>query len=134
MLQEIDDLARRRADFGFETTLAGLSHLKLIRDLEKVGYQSHIYYLWLPRVELALDRVRIRVLRGGHSVPEPVIRRRFDRSIRNFLTKYRILATSWILFDNSGETPRIMASETAGKLSIIEADKFRDLVEGYVEI
>lgn len=131
MLQEIEDLARRRADFGFETTLAGLSHLKLIRDIMKVGYQSHIYYLWLPRAELAVDRVRVRVLRGGHAVPEPIIRRRFERSIRNFLTKYRFLGTSWTLFDNSGETPKIMAYEETENLCIIDTDRFRDLVARY---
>jgi predicted ABC-type ATPase len=131
MLGEIALYARRRADFGFETTLAGHGHLKLIRDLKKVGYQSHIFYLWVPRVELALDRVRVRVLKGGHDVPDTVVRRRFERSIRNFLVKYRLLAESWTLFDNSGETPKIVASETGSKLSIIVSDSYRDLVARY---
>jgi predicted ABC-type ATPase len=131
MLGEIALNARRRADFGFETTLSGHSHLKLIRDLKNVGYQSHIFYLWVPRVKLVLDRVRERVLRGGHDVPEAVVRRRFERSIRNFLTNYRVLAESWTLFDNSGETPKIVASETENKLSIIADDKYRDLVARY---
>jgi predicted ABC-type ATPase len=133
MLGEIDLYARRRADFGFETTLSGHSYLKLVRGLMKVGYQSHIFYLWVPRVELALDRVRIRVLRGGHDVPEAVVRRRFDRSIRNFLRNYRLLADSWTLFDNSGETPKTVASEADHKLSIIAADKFGELVARYGE-
>jgi predicted ABC-type ATPase len=37
-------------------------------------------------VNVALSRVRDRVLKGGHDVPEAVIRRRFSRSIKNFLT------------------------------------------------
>jgi predicted ABC-type ATPase len=131
MLGEIGQYARRRADFGFETTLSGLSHVKLIRNLIKAGYQSHIFYLWVPRVELALDRVRERVLRGGHDVPEIIVRRRFDRSIRNFLTHYRLLAESWTLFDNSEETPEIVASDAGGKVSIISGSKYKDLVARY---
>jgi predicted ABC-type ATPase len=133
MLGEIAIYAKRRVDFGFETTLAGHSHLKLIRDLKNMGYQSHIFYLWVPRVELALDRVRVRVLRGGHDIPDAVVRRRFERSIRNFLTNYRILAKSWTLFDNAGETSKIVASEVDGKLSIMEAGYYRDLVARYGE-
>jgi predicted ABC-type ATPase len=131
MLGEIALYAKRRADFGFETTLSGHSHSKLIRDLKKVGYQPHIFYLWVPRIELVLDRVRERVLEGGHDVPEVVVRRRFERSIRNFLTSYRVLAESWTLFDNSAETPKIVASEVEGKLSIMEADHYRALLARY---
>jgi hypothetical protein len=53
-------------------------------------------FLWVPTVSLALTRVRDRVLRGGHNVPETIVRRRFERSIRNFLLRYRPLADSWI--------------------------------------
>jgi predicted ABC-type ATPase len=131
MLSEIALYARRQASFGFETTLSGHSHLKLIRDLVKDGYQTHIFYLWVPRVELALDRVRVRVLRGGHDVPENVVRRRFDRSIRNFLTDYRLLANSWTLLDNSGETPKTMASLAEHKVSIMAAEAYADLAARY---
>ena len=34
---------------------------------------------------------------------ESVVRRRFDRSMQNFLLYYRPLAKVWTLFDNSGE-------------------------------
>ncbi len=131
MLEEIAEYARCGADFGFETTLSGHSHLKLLLHLKKVGYHPQIFYLWLPRVELALDRVRVRVLRGGHAVPEDVIRRRFGRSIGNFLTNYCALADSWILFDNSGETQKTVAFQADGKLSIMMADEYSKLVARY---
>lgn len=100
MLEEIATLAEQRADFGFETTLAGRGHLNLIRELKRQGYEVHIYYLWLPSVELAISRVRERVLRGGHDIPIAVIQRRFERSFRNFWNHYRLIANSWMLFDN----------------------------------
>lgn len=101
---------RRGADFGFETTLSGRTHLGVIRDLKERAYQVHFFYLWVPSVELALARIRERVSRGGHDVPEAVVRRRFERSITNFLVHYRLLADSWMLFDNSDTRPALIAS------------------------
>ncbi len=131
MLEEIDLSAKRRESFGFETTLSGRSYLTLIRDLKKRGYDVHFYFLWVPTVELALTRVRARVLEGGHDVPEGVVRRRFDRSIRNFLLSYRPLGNSWMLFDNSGATPAVIAFEKLGTLRIINRETYNSLVVRY---
>jgi predicted ABC-type ATPase len=54
----------------------------------------HFFFLWLSSVDLALSRIRGRVSEGGHDVPEVDVRRRFDRSIKNFLVLYRALADS----------------------------------------
>ena len=70
-------------------------------------------------------------MRGGHDVPEPVVPRRFDRSIRNFLVHYRRLADSWTLFDNSGATPRVVAFEKSEEVRIIDDDLFEALVKRY---
>lgn len=131
MLDEIARCARRGADFGFETTLSGYSHLKLGRDLKKVGYQLRIFYLWVPTVELALSRVEERVLKGGHDVPESVVRRRFGRSIKNFLAHYSHLADTWTLFNNSGRTPSIMAYVADKKPCIIEEEQYKELIHQY---
>lgn len=130
---EIDHFVQRNLDFGFETTLSGRSLLKSIGHIRSRGYAVHFYYLWLSDVELALDRIRERVLSGGHDVPEAVVRRRFHRSIVNFLEGYRTFADSWMLFDNSGETPAVMASDLHGKLSIMKADQYHLLITRYGE-
>jgi predicted ABC-type ATPase len=46
-------------------------------------------------------RVRRRVETGGHDVAEPVIRRRFWKSLVNFDRLYRPGATTWRLYDGS---------------------------------
>src|SRR5688572_11740246 len=84
MLVRINELARAGVDFAFESTLAGRSALPLLTVLLTLGYDVHIVYLWLPSPDLAVARVRRRVETGGHDVPEPVIRRRFRRSLVNF--------------------------------------------------
>jgi len=50
-----------------------------LRGLRATGYLPHIVYFWLPSPEVALLRVRQRVLAGGHAVPEETIRRRYTR-------------------------------------------------------
>jgi predicted ABC-type ATPase len=122
---------RRGADFGFETTLSGRTHLGVIRDLKERAYQVHFFYLWVPSVELALARIRERVSRGGHDVPEAVVRRRFERSITNFLVHYRLLADSWMLFDNSDTRPALIASSKDAQLRVVDTKGYNDLVVRY---
>ena len=131
MLEEISLYVKRSEDFGFETTLSGRSYLSLIRHLKKRGYEVHFFFLWIPTVDLALTRVRGRVLEGGHDVPEPVVRRRFGRSIHNFLVRYRQLANSWTLFDNSGATPAVIAFEKEGTLRITNREVYETLIARY---
>lgn len=131
MLGEIEQYAERQADFGFETTLSGRTHLNLIRDLKKRGYLVHVYFLWVSGVELVLSRIRGRVREGGHDVPAAVVRRRFERSMRNFFTHYRRLADSWMLFDNSGSAPRVIAVEKRGEVRIIQEELYVELSARY---
>jgi predicted ABC-type ATPase len=131
VLNEIDLFAQRRADFGFETTLSGRSYLSLIRRLKNQGYAVHFFFLWLSGVDLALSRITDRVSEGGHNVREADVRRRFDRSIRNFLELYRRLGDSWFLFDNSLRTPGAIALEEQGRLRIMKPDTYKALVAQY---
>lgn len=128
MLEEIDFYAKRGESFGFETTLSGQTYLSSVRNLKKRGYEVHFYFLWVLTVDLALARVRARVLEGGHDVPEAVVRRRFDRSIRNFLTRYRLLGDSWMLFDNSRAAPAVIAFEKQGDVRIMNRKVYEALI------
>lgn len=127
MIEEINSCVKRGETFGFETTLSGRSYMTLIRHLKKRAYEVHFFFLWIPTVRLALTRVRTRVLEGGHDVPESVVRRRFDRSIRNFLQHYRALGDSWMLFDNSGTPPILIAFEEGGKPRIMNRELYENL-------
>ena len=84
MLVRINDAVRKGASFAFETTLSGVGYARKMREWKDRGYVLILYYLWIPSVELALERIDLRVSRGGHAVPEADVRRRFNRSWRNF--------------------------------------------------
>ncbi|HEX4966854.1 MAG TPA: zeta toxin family protein [Thermoanaerobaculia bacterium] len=109
MLERIETLARSRADFGFETTLAGRGHVFLISRLRAAGYRVNLFFLWLPDPNLAVARVVERVRLGGHSVPDAVVRRRFQRGLANLFHLYEPLVDSSLVFDSSGEAPRMIA-------------------------
>lgn len=110
MLQRIDALARQKADFGIETTLASKTLQTRLRVLKAASYQIHLAYLWLASPELAIARVRERVRRGGHSVPEATIRRRYFSGLRNLFNVYMSLVDDWIVYDNSSVSPVEVAS------------------------
>jgi predicted ABC-type ATPase len=127
MLDEIDAFKKQRVDFAFETTLAGKTYVPLLKEMRTNGYEVQIYYLWLRSVDLALERVANRVAAGGHDVPAETVRRRFERGLHNLFHLYHDLVDSWILFDNSGDTPRAIANEEAGVLTITDATLFEEI-------
>ena len=124
MLEQIHSLAERGVDFGFETTLAGKTYVKLLREMKKKGYLIHIFFLWISEVALALERIGLRVRNGGHHIPEDIVRRRFGRSLPNFLGSYKTLADSWTIFDNSGDVPKMIAFEESGRIEMLDPDLF----------
>jgi predicted ABC-type ATPase len=124
MLEEIQRLAGERADFSFETTVSGKSYVPKLQTFKKQNYLIYLYSLWLPAVEMNVERVANRVLQGGHHVPEGDVRRRYQRGIANFLHIYRPLADFWIVFDNSGDWPRELAFALGGETSILEEETY----------
>jgi predicted ABC-type ATPase len=103
MLGRIRALAEQSLSFAFETTLASRSDARLIKGLRNGGYEFHLVYVWLAGADLAVQRVRERVRRGGHGLPEEVIRRRYVKGARNFFTAYGGLADTWGIYDNSSQ-------------------------------
>jgi len=101
MLQRLHHLTAQRANVAFETTLASRTFASWIKTLTPNGYEFRLVFIWLPSADMAVERVRKRVLEGGHHVPEDVIRRRYEAGLRNFFRIYRPLAASWQFYDNS---------------------------------
>jgi predicted ABC-type ATPase len=109
MLEEMHRLVRKGESFAFETTLSGHNYARLIPRWRAAGYHVKLIFLSLPSADLAVARVATRVAQGGHPVPEDVVRRRFESGLRNFHAIYRPLVNSWMLYDNSGPTPLLIA-------------------------
>jgi predicted ABC-type ATPase len=109
MLSRLRDLADQRTNFAFETTLASRSFAPWLRVLEASGYAVHVFFLWLPSADFAVQRVASRVRAGGHDVPEQTIRRRYRTGLGNFVNLYEPIASTWRLYDGSGPEPARIA-------------------------
>jgi predicted ABC-type ATPase len=109
LLEWINELAANRCDFAFETTLASRTYAPWLRSLKQCGYRVTLIYYWLASPEVAIARVRQRVLSGGHAIPDADVRRRYPRSVRNFLELYRPIADEWEVYDNTNSRRLLMA-------------------------
>jgi predicted ABC-type ATPase len=109
MLERLQSLAEAGIDFAFETTLAARTYVRFIATCKTKGYKINLIYLWLPIADLAVERVANRVASGGHTIPEVVVRRRYERGLKNLIDLYLPIADGWLIFDNSGNLFRLVA-------------------------
>ena len=100
-LEILNRKIEERKDFAFETTLSGRTYLPRIVDWRKSGWIVTLFYLYIPDAEFSAQRVRHRVLEGGHDIPDADIVRRYPRSIRN-LFDYAEVCDRTICLDNTG--------------------------------
>jgi predicted ABC-type ATPase len=130
MLMRLDDLARQHVDFAFETTLSSRSLARWLRKRQDEGFEFHLLYTWLPHPDIAVARVAARVVAGGHDVPEKDIRRRYDRSISNFLEIYMHLANTWEVYDTSTSNTCLVASGGPEGLTIMDRVGWQKFTQG----
>ena len=69
--------------FSRETTLSGSEILRTVRVAKNAGFTVNLFFVGVDSVDISRARVRRRVERGGHGIPEQVQARRFDRSLDN---------------------------------------------------
>jgi predicted ABC-type ATPase len=109
MLERIDSLLKLNENFAFETTLSTKSYKHRLLEAKENGYTIKLLFFWLPSIEMAINRVAIRVLEGGHNIPTDVIARRYSRGIENVFKIYIPLCDDWAVFDNSDNVPELIA-------------------------
>jgi predicted ABC-type ATPase len=114
MLQHLHELAQEKINFAFETTLASRTFAPWVSELKQRGYLFHLFFIWVPAADVSIERVKARVIAGGHSVPEETIRRRYQRGLNNFFHLYKPLTNSWRFIDNSEPRKRRVIAESDG--------------------
>lgn len=102
---------------GVETVLSTDKYRKLVKHARDRGFLINLIYVYLASADLNVERVRTRVLKGGHDVPEAKIRERRLRSFQQFGWFFET-ADRADVFDNSGATPRRILSKRPSTLVI----------------
>jgi predicted ABC-type ATPase len=131
MLNRLHDLSELRENFAFESTLAARSYAPWLSRLRQQGYEVHLLFVWLRSVDLAIERVAERVRRGGHAVPSPELRRRYQRGINNLFELYIPLADTWATYDNSeqNQAALIATGINTARPKVSRPDLWRMLLE-----
>ena len=115
MIEQINARIRERETFAFETTLSARSYRETILFAQALGYHVTLLFFWLESVEMAIDRVARRVKEGGHNIETEVIRRRYNRGIKNLFEIYIPLVSETMIYNNSFGIPELVVSKSLGR-------------------
>jgi predicted ABC-type ATPase len=128
MLNKISELLIQGNTFAIETTLSTKTYNQTILYAQSIGYRVVLIFYWLSSVELAMDRVQSRVLKGGHNIENDVIKRRYVRGVQNLFNIYIPLVDECLIFDNTNIDYELFAVKTnASSFYIINTKKWEIL-------
>ena len=102
-----------------ETTLSGHTYIRMMEKAKMLGYFVVLIYVATTNVEINIERIRNRVILGGHDVPEEDQRRRYPRSLAN-AAKALMIADEAVILDNSGSSYVKLAVKRTTGLEIHE--------------
>jgi predicted ABC-type ATPase len=102
---------------GVETVLSTDKYRRLVIAAKERQFEFRLIFVMLETPELNVQRVRLRVSKGGHDVPEEKIRARWNRSLEQ-LPWFLEQADQAALFDNSGAVPRLIGRKIDGSIVI----------------
>lgn len=133
MLNRINELIEENQNFAFETTLSTRSYKNKILAAKNKGYRVTLLFFWLQNIELAKERVKIRVEEGGHNINPDIIERRYFKGIKNLFDIYLPIIDGALIFDNSAGKHELLAEKKVdGILHVMNENKF-NLLKGYYD-
>jgi predicted ABC-type ATPase len=100
VLKLAGEFLERGESFLVETTLSGNTYTRMMLTAKARGFNVVFIFVGTETVEINLQRVKDRVRKGGHDVPEEDQRRRYDRSFRHMREAF-LIADRAVLYDNS---------------------------------
>jgi predicted ABC-type ATPase len=102
---------------GVETVLSTGKYRRLVMKAKALGFAVWLIYVVLDSPERNIERVRLRVRKGGHDVPDEKVRIRYRRSLEQFPWFLDQADEAWI-YDNSGAQPRRIGEKSSGVVSL----------------
>ena len=102
---------------GVETVLSTEKYRALVLAAKAHGFEVRLIYILLSSAELSVERVKLRVGKGGHHVPTTKIRQRRERSLQQLPWFLKNADLAWI-FDNSGAKPAQIARKSGNTIIV----------------
>ena len=94
--------------FNEETTLTGKSILKTIERAKELGYELQLFYVGVSSTEIAKERIKSRVEKGGHHIENDIVEKRYYESLKN-LKEILLKFDKVYLYDNSKKYKNIFS-------------------------
>ncbi len=129
--QNLREYKARGESVLIESTLSGSYLNKLIPEFHKDGYEVIMVYVFLYSPTVCIERIKERVLKGGHHVPDQDVKRRYYRSKENFWNNYKNMADKWFLLYNSENKFIEIALGIKGQFAIKNKEYFYKFVEQF---
>jgi predicted ABC-type ATPase len=117
---------------GIETVLSTPKYRKLVRKAKARGFEIRLIYVYVDSLDRQLERIRLRVMKGGHGVPADKVEARRIRSFREF--PWFFWEADWALvFDNSGAELKLVARKDQTGLAELSDGLVPELREGILQ-
>lgn len=116
-----NQLINKMQSFSIESVMSHKSKIDLLKKAQENGFRTYLYYVATDDPIVNVERVKNRVLQGGHNVDEDKIKQRYVRSIELLKTAIKYANRAYV-FDNSAEESILMIEITDGKTWEIKSD------------
>ena len=104
---------------GVETVLSTPKYRRLVHLAKSLHFEVWLLYVVVSSPQINIERVRFRVTKGGHSVPEDKIVERYTRPLEQFPWFLESADRAWI-YDNSGNEPALIGIKQDGVVTLDE--------------
>lgn len=104
---------------GVETVLSTGKYRRLVVKAKELGFQVWLIYVVLDSPERSIERIKFRVVKGGHHVEDDDVRKRYRRSLEQLPWFLDQADRAWI-YDNSGATLKQEGEKSEGVITVTE--------------
>lgn len=124
-------LLKSELTFSFETVMSHSSKLEILKQANALGYKTYLYFVATESPDINIKRVRNRVKKGGHNVPNDKIIERYHRSLSLLAEVIPHTYRSYI-FDNSGQSYRLISEIEQGHEILLKDSNVPNWFRTYV--
>ncbi len=109
VIERMTGFIERKEDFAIETTLSGRTLFPKLKEAHKSGYIIEMHYIFSADINVNIQRIKNRVAQGGHHVASLDVRRRYWRSLKNWLMPYKNICDIMRIYDTTAGAPEEIA-------------------------
>ncbi len=99
-INKIKYCIENKVSFNWETTIITGTTLKFLQAAKEAGFLIQLNFIGVQDVNLSLERIKQRVAKGGHDIPEEIVRGRFKNQFKHIVDALKYVDNALFL-DNS---------------------------------